>query len=316
MDRSLTAALAAAACLLLSVGGAAAQDPFVALDEAALATYRQAKTEMLAATDPYVIVAFNSLILHRHGQATEVPFTPTAYDQLKTVDHMALAADGALAPFLATPPAGPLALDDLARLSERARAVDAVLDQSGLPPESVARQHRLIAAALGLVADVTDLARGAGSGAAAEGELRRAVQARFAAYGAATGPLLLANAAEAARVQVDGLDAAFRDVRRQFSAEEWSRLYVIVLGLRMPRAGNLQFGYFVNAMGSDAVDRHLIYAEGLTDRKAGEALLATIVTARGLSATFFGDPMRMDRDILAAGAEARFLEIFGRRGTK
>ena len=84
----------------------------------------------------------------------------------------------------------------------------------------------------------------------------------------------------------------------------------------MMRPGNLQFNYFVNAMGNDAVDRRLIYGENLTDLKAGEGLLSIIVTDRGRSQTCFGDPLRMDRDILADGAEARFLEIFGRLGTK
>jgi hypothetical protein len=150
----------------------------------------------------------------------------------------------------------------------------------------------------------------------ADGDLRPAIEARLAVFGKLVGPWLLANAAEAARAQVDGLDAAFRDFRGQLSPDEWSRLYVIVLGFRMMRPGNLQFGYFANAMGSDAVDRHLIYGENLTTLEAGQTLLSIIVTDRGLSATFFGDPLRMDRDILADGAEQRFLEIFGRLGTK
>ncbi len=318
MRNSLAALLAAIVLALAS--GAAAQSPvdaaYLALDDMALVTYRNAKRAMVAATDPYVVVAFDTMYEHLHGKTARVPFTPDLYTRLKSIGHMALAADGAIAPYVATPQAGPLGLDDLTRLAERARAVDAVVDQSGLSPETAPRQHRLIAATLGLVKEVSDLAAAARGGTLAEADLRSQVRARYAAFGTLAGPLLLANAAEAARAQVDGLDAAFHDFRRQLSPEEWSRLYVIVLGFRMMRPGNLQFGYFANAMGSDAIDRRLIYGENLTDPKAGEGLLSIIVTDRSLSRTYFGDPLRMDRDILADGAEARFLEIFGRLGAK
>ena len=311
--RKILATLLWLAALMPAVGGGAwaqseSDKALLALDEAVLATYRHAKTEMLAATDPYIIVAFDTLYLRHRGETTRVPFTPPIYTQLKSIGHMALAADGALAPYLATPQAGPLALAD------RARTADGLIDQIGLPPESAARQHKLIRMTLGLVADVTNFAGEAKNGTRTEADLRAAVQARFAAYGKQAGPLLLANAAEAARAQVDGLDAAFRDFKGRLSPDEVARLYVIVLGLRMPRVGNLQFNYFVNAMGRDEIDRHLIYAEGVTDVKGGESLLSVIVTDRGLSAAFFDDPMRMDRDILADGAEARLLEIFGRLG--
>jgi hypothetical protein len=318
MRNSLAALLAVLVLGLAS--GAAAQSPvdalYSSLDDSSLVTYRNAKRAMVAATDPYIVVAFDTMYEHLHGKTTQVPFTPDLYQRLKSIGHMALAADGAIAPYVATPQAGPLGLEDLAQLAERARAVDAVVDQSSLPPETAARQHRLIAATLALAKAVSDLAQSAKGGTLSEADLRTAVRARYDAFGAQVGPLLLANAAEAARAQVDGLDAAFRDFRRQLSPEEWKRLYVIVLGFRMMRPGNLQFGYFANAMGSDAIDRHLIYGENLTTLEAGEGLLSIIVTDRSLSATYFGDPLRMDRDILADGAEARFLEIFGRLGEK
>ena len=66
--------------------------------------------------------------------------------------------------------------------------------------------------------------------------------------------------------------------------------------------------------GAPAIDQRLFYAEGIFDVKGGLDLLATIVTDRELSTAVFADKLRMDRDLLADGAEARLLTMFGRLG--
>jgi phage/plasmid primase-like uncharacterized protein len=89
-------------------------------------------------------------------------------------------------------------------------------------------------------------------------------------------PLLLANATDAARAQIDGLHAAFEPWRKQLSAEEWARLYVLVLGSKMPRAGNLQFSCFTCAMGQEAIDKRLVYAEGIFTADGAKQLLGRL----------------------------------------
>jgi len=125
---------------------------------------------------------------------------------------------------------------------------------------------------------------------------------------------VLANAADAATAQLDGLHALVQQWRGEMGEAEWQRLYVVILGPRMPRAGNLQFAYFANALGNAAIDQRLFYAEGIFDVKGGLDLLATIITDRELSAAVFDDPLRMDRDLLADGAAAHLLSMFGRLG--
>jgi hypothetical protein len=162
------------------------------------------------------------------------------------------------------------------------------------------RQTRLLRAAI----DFADRMLAAGA----------VTQEALTAYARQQAPLVLANATEAAAAQLDGLNALVQTWRAEMGEAEWQRLYVVVLGPRMPRAGNLQFQYFVNALGVPAVDQRLFYAEGILDVKGGLDLLATIVTDRELSATVFADRLRMDRDLLADGAEAHLLTMFGRLG--
>lgn len=88
-----------------------------------------------------------------------------------------------------------------------------------------------------------------------------------------------------------------------------------MLGPKTPREGNLAYTYFVNLLGREQDGYRVIYAEGVYDAAGGEALLAQLLTDRRLSADFLVDERRMERDILADGAEAWILEHMGRLGT-
>lgn len=50
------------------------------------------------------------------------------------------------------------------------------------------------------------------------------------------------------------------------------------------------------------------------DEKGADGILATLLTDRRLSVDFFADERRMERNLLADGAEARVLQLFGPRG--
>ena len=128
-------------------------------------------------------------------------------------------------------------------------------------------------------------------------------------------PTILADAAEAARLQLDALDADLRPWWHSLSAKERAGTFVLVLGPKTPRDGNLAYTYFVNLVGRSEAGRRVVYAEGAFDVAAADRLLATLTTDRRLSTDFFVDERRMERDILADGAQERVMELFGRLGT-
>jgi len=290
------------AALLLFAVPALAADPAAetALDEfnkAARAVYATGRSQMLARTDPVVLVAFDTLILRRKGEEKQINFTPPGYHRLKATAHVALGLYGALA--VAEGDQGwKAAITDL---RTKALAVRARLEGLDFTPAQVDRQRELIDLSVGYI----DRTLAAG----------RVDQAELAGFGRAIAPLMLANGTEAASLQLDGLHAAFEPWRKQLSPEEWSRLYVLVLGSRMPRDGNLQFSYFSFALGKQALEQQrLVYTEGVTNPEAATRLLATMVMDRGLAEAFFDDRLRMDRDLLADAAQAHLLKMFGRLG--
>jgi hypothetical protein len=263
-----------------------------------LRVYRKAKAVRLAQTSPVIVIAFGEAVLLRGGSEQRVDFTPGGYDRFKDMSHTVLGFYGAAALALADPKSD--WADAFRTLRGRASAVLPQLAALSFAGDRLERQTRLLRAAI----DFADRMLAAGA----------VTQEALTAYARQQAPLVLANATEAAAAQLDGLNALVQTWRAEMGEAEWQRLYVVVLGPRMPRAGNLQFQYFVNALGVPAVDQRLFYAEGILDVKGGLDLLATIVTDRELSATVFADRLRMDRDLLADGAEAHLLTMFGRLG--
>ena len=92
---------------------------------------------------------------------------------------------------------------------------------------------------------------------------------------------------------------------------ERDHVFVVVLGVKTARAGNAAYAYFVNLLGAAEDGHRVVYAEGIFDEPGADGLLATLLTDRRLSLDFFADERRMERDLLADGAEARLLELFG-----
>src|SRR6266851_671093 len=70
----------------------------------------------------------------------------------------------------------------------------------------------------------------------------------------------------------------------------------------------------VSILGAAEDGHRVIYAESVFDEKGADAILATLLTDRRLSVDFFADERRMERDLLADGAAARVLQLFGRLG--
>ncbi|MGH7006120.1 MAG: hypothetical protein ACREIP_19425, partial [Alphaproteobacteria bacterium] len=182
---------------------------------------------------------------------------------------------------------------------EQVRAADASLDgRTGWTPEQLRLHKSIVAASAKFIEKI------GAAGQVSDDELT--------AYTRAMRPLVLASADAAARVQLDGLHALVTKWRQELGPR-WSHVDVVVLGPRQPRAGNLQYAYFRRAMGPGAEGRRLWYAEGVFDKDGGLNLFGTILVDRGASIAFFGDPVRLERDLLADGAARHLERLFPRR---
>ena len=300
-----------AVALLLAVGAAlpaqafapseAADAALADLNKAARAAYALGKAENLARTGPVILVE-NELIFIRDGERTVVPYLPPLYTTLKNVSHIALGTVVLLQAYADRPDTAERWRGPLAELRDKVRIARPLFARSGLEGAALARNEAHADAMLAFIDGI--LARGAVSAAEVEAVARAAA------------PVLLANGSDAARMQLDAMHETVEAWRAGLKPGEWETTRVMVLGPRMPREGNLQFEYFVYAMGRDAIDRRLIYAETIFDPQGQYGLLGTVVTDRRLAAAMFGDEMRMDRDFMADGAQAHLLRMFGKLGTE
>jgi hypothetical protein len=300
--RRLGAPLVALAAVALASTAAAqpgVPDFLAELNQAALGAYHAGRLGLLAQTSPIIVVTPDELVLRRGGVETRERFTPPRYHQLKSIAHLALGLHGALRPSVGEAVDPPLRAR-LAVLRDAAARAAERLEELGLPEESLDRQRRFLATSLALL-DRVDAAPVVEAAAVTE-------------YGRAVVPLLLASAAEAARLQLDGLHSVVQQWRAALSPEEWQRLHVMVLGPRTPRPGNLQLEYFAYALGRDALDRRLIYAEGVFDVDGALQLLATLLADRAAGRDLFAEERRLERDMMADGAQAYLLRLFGKTG--
>ncbi|HKU97396.1 MAG TPA: hypothetical protein VJR58_19065 [Vineibacter sp.] len=304
--RILMVAVALAGCAVDSqsppattAAAARPEEALIALNKQVRANYAESKRELMLRARPAIVVVFDDATLLRAGQpaATE-SFTPPLYHRYKDVAHVALGVWATLAPWVDRTDQTWMA--PLTALLQQARAARASLDAIGFPADRLARQQLIFDQSIALMERT--LAAGRVDGAALAG-FARAVAAP-----------VLANGDDAAALQIDGLHALVSRWRAQLSADDWRRLHVLVLGPKMPRAGNLSVQYFQRVMGAGELDRRLLYAEGIFDREAALGLLGTVVTDRTLARDFFGDPMRMDRDFLSDGARKRLDRLFGPGG--
>lgn len=294
-------ALAVVALANVAVAQPGVPDFLADLNQAALGAYHEGRQALLAQTSPIILVTPDELVLRRGGVETRERFTPPRYHQLKSIAHLALGIHGAVRPKVGGPVDPPLHAR-LAVLRDKAAVAASRLDELGLTPDSLERQRRFLATSLALLDRLA--AAAVVEGAAVE------------EYGRVVVPLLLASAAEAARLQLDGLHSVVRQWRATLTPEEWQRVYVVVLGPKTPRPGNLHLEYFAYALGRDAIDRRLIYAEGILDVEDGLQLLATLLADRAAGRDLFAEERRLERDMMADGAQAYLLRLFGKTGAE
>lgn len=294
--------VAAGLCLsLLLPSGAGAQDAaataaFRELNDAAIAIYRDAKQRFLAQAGPVVIAGNGEVAIRDRAGARRFSAIPAGYEILKSVDHVPRSLWAAVRPQTEELDPSDSWRDKLTELRPRADAALQALPQSGLSAAATARAEETLRGSLALID------RYLAEGPPTEAELRKNIRA-FA-------PALWADAAEAARAQIDALDREVRPWWTDLSQAERERTYVVVISGKTSTPGNLTYSYFLDLLGPAEDGRRVIHGEGIADEKGAEALLATLLTDRRLSTDFFADERRMERDLLADGAAARLRELF------
>ncbi|HUJ27483.1 MAG TPA: hypothetical protein VLW85_15770 [Myxococcales bacterium] len=234
------------------------------------ALYREAKSRALAAAGQVVLIEGDTLVVRDGAQRQAVRFLPEKYTKLKEVSHVPLAIFVALhgEPVLGAP--ARKALESLVADVRAAGQRDPVLDAS-------------LAFAGGV------LQRGQCS------------EAELDAFARKMGPLVSANADEAAAAELDALDKTFDKLTLR------PGFHVVVMGAHMARTNEISLQYFEQRLHEREEGGRVIYAEGVWDEEKALELLATHLLDGAAAQAFFGDAARLHQDMLAEGAKKYLL---------
>ncbi|MDR3699431.1 MAG: hypothetical protein P4L56_07330 [Candidatus Sulfopaludibacter sp.] len=261
--------------------------PLTALNDAFRAAYADAKRRVLATAGPVLLVNGDTFILTRGGRREEANTATPIYDPVKTIAHIPLAIYVTL-----TPGSGTLDADRLTTLTHLRELIppaEASLDTLKLAPATLARQKQIVSACLAFMDEVT-----------ARSSFARPALLAFTRRMA---PLVMENVTEAARAQLDAIHAQVSAWRRDMTPEEWSRLHVAIIGPHMPREDLVVTQYFLRLLHEPREGRRVVYAESLWQEPEALDLLGTHLLDGDVGEAFFGDAMRMHRDLLGDAAK-------------
>jgi hypothetical protein len=274
-----------------AVAGQEPADPLEVLNNNSRMLYAQAKAMAMARKDPVLIVVGDDLVLRKGERRTSVRVIPQIYHTLKSFAHIPMALDVALAAHGESP----LDEETLRELREYrglfAAATEKLVTAGlGLDGEERERQKAILAAATAFLDSIL--------------EKRRCTSAERIGFARQTNPLVMANAAAAARAALDMLHRQVCQWKGEMTPEEWCRVTVLVIGRQLPRKDNMAVQYFARLFGQSGEGKRLIYAEGLAEEPRALDLLATYRVDTQVGIDFFNDPLRMQRDLLADGARS------------
>lgn len=239
---------------------------------------------------PVLIQLADTLVLHRHDRRDEAVIAPRSFHALKSVCHAPLAVYAAL--YLAgEDPLAPEAVGALHRASEHVRAALAALDADLADPDDLAVARPLLESTLAFI----DRTLAAG----------RASRRERDAFAGACGPALLRLTDRATAIQLAALHAGVERLLAPLSPAERHTLQVVVAGSHQARERSLAMQYFRKRLREpERAEERVTYAENAADEQAALALVGTRRLDRAVAGAFFGDPKRLQRDVLGDAAAA------------
>jgi putative intracellular protease/amidase len=246
---------------------------------------------------PVIIAAGDELILRHRGLREVVRFIPPLYHQLKAIGHMVFGIHLSLE----VRAHNGLNETELFQILQQQYLLKAVLHNladEGIPDEARQDQAVLLSQAFALLTEVLR---------------NRAVdRPTLREFARTTGALMLDNNTRAQRAALDGLHAAVTAWLARMTEDVRAKLCVVVCGAHQARSQDIVMEYFQRLLGEQAAtgaarENRLIYTESSFGEEGALDLIARHVIDQDAGEAFFGDRMRLQRDLLSEGA-AEYVE--------
>ena len=270
------------------------------LNAAARESYAASRALALKSDQPVFLVT-DTVTLIRGEDLGSQPYKPALYHELKSISHLPLGAYSASLGLLENP-TDKRWMDRLRMLLNQLNIAQADLPKASFTDLQRVHQENILSLSRAYLADIL---------------MRESADiASINLYSRTLAPLLLANAADAANVQIEALDQAVRELSKKLKPGEFEKAMAVIAGPKTPREGNLQFQYFVFAFGAGSAGTRVLYMESIFDREAALGVLRTVLNDRVASQAFFGETYRLERDLMADGATVELMRRFGHLGNQ
>jgi hypothetical protein len=270
------------------------------LNAAARESYAASRALALKSDQPVFLVT-DTVTLIRGEDLGSQPYTPALYHDLKSISHLPLGAYSASIGLLENP-TDKRWMDRLRMLLNQLNIAQADLPKASFTDLQRVRQEKILSLSRAYLDDIL---------------MRESADIdSINLYSRTLAPLLLANAADAANVQIEALDQAVRELSKKLKPGEFEKAMAVITGPKTPREGNLQFQYFVFAFGAGSAGTRVLYMESIFDREAALGVLRTVLNDRVASQAFFGETYRLERDLMADGATVELMRRFGHLGNQ
>lgn len=266
-----------------------AKDVLAEANAKSLQIYDQLKEKYTQRTDPLIIVWSNRLSFYNHHSVQEFPIISPEYVDLKTVAHVILALFALFNQENNFPDNMAIVKDYQTQIAR----VLAVVDELALTAEQKNRQKIILKKTQNFLQQAL--------------VKKRVNQKELQDFFSSLSPDIMRNIDEAARNQLSLVNQQMTKIQQQLTSEAKAKLFVILPGVKMPRQENILGQYFSKYLNEKMDSKRLIYAEGLTDTQQVLTLVGTWQLDSVLSAEFFHNSERMEKDVLADNAK-RYLQ--------
>ena len=243
--------------------------------------YAEAKKTAEADAPVFVLFA-DVLVVHRAGESIELRVTPARFHALKCAVHAPVAAYALLCN-----------ARDRISSDETQKKLVALRERSASAIEEGGDAAEVLRMTIEFLDDAL-------LGSISRGKLD--------AFARRAGELIMPLMDRSAEIQLSCLHERADEAFAMLSNEERALLQVVVAGHHQARERSLGMQYFEKRLGrEDDRGSRVIYAEGATSIEAALAVVGKQRIDRDLARAFFGDPNRMERDLLGDAA-ARLLK--------
>ncbi|TMV04949.1 hypothetical protein FGK63_17895 [Ruegeria sediminis] len=292
--RSVKAAAAFGIAMLLSSTDAPAdqsdaENAVDTFDKAMLSIFRRSQDQLTAETRPIMVIARDVTVISDEGEAT-YPRNAPRYQQLKSTSHVLLGIIGAVTPW----PEGEAGKQrwrrDFSSIATEIDALLAAIDGLGLSEEALASQRKMLGTARSFTENALN-----------QDELTREAVSKVIND---MRPAWVENMREAARAELTALHAAVSQARAAMDEADWARMYVVHHGGSSVKNVNVVLLYLQRVMPEKVAAGQVLFAENAHGKDALARHAGYVRMQRHVGAWAFGDPGRMEVDLLGYEAGA------------